>query len=101
MANHESVALVTPEWLLANRDDPRVILIEIDADNTSAYAAGHIPGALGWAWKEALWDSRAREFPAPEEFARRMSSAGIANDSAVVFYGDPIEFGFYGWWALN
>ncbi len=94
-------ALVTPEWLIANRDNPKVVLVEIDTDDTSAYEQGHIPGAIGWAWKQVLWNDTMREFPQPEEFARRMGENGISNDSIVVFYGDPIEFGFYGWFTLK
>lgn len=100
MAENSS-SLVDPEWLVAHRDDPNIILIEVDADNTEAYEQGHIPGSIGWAWKDILWDSHKREFPDPEEFARRLGSYGISNDSIVIFYGDPIEFGFYGWWTFK
>lgn len=97
----QNKALVTPEWIIANRDNPKLVLIEIDTDDTSAFDQGHIPGAIGWAWKEVLWDRNMREFPDPEKFARRMERFGISNDSIVVFYGDPIEFGFYGWWTFK
>ena len=68
----EPTALVTPEWLEANRHrDIRLIEIAgMGQDDLSAYKAGHVPGAAAWKWKEALWDARMREFPSPEEFAR-------------------------------
>jgi thiosulfate/3-mercaptopyruvate sulfurtransferase len=93
--------VVDPAWLEAHREDPKVRLIEVDFDGTDAYDAGHIPGARGWYWKDALWDPLSREFPSPEEFARRLGAAGIADDTTVVFYGEPHQFGTYGWWAFR
>ena len=97
-------ALVTPQWLEANRSDRDLRLIEIagmDQDDMQAYKAGHVPGAICWKWKEALWDSHMREFPDPDEFARRMGAAGIANDTTVIVYGEGIQFGIYAWWVLT
>ncbi|MDH5748131.1 MAG: sulfurtransferase [Rhodospirillales bacterium] len=93
--------LVDTAWLADHLDDPNVRLIEIDWTGTGAYDEGHIPGALGWNWKETLWDPAVREFPTPEEFARRLGAAGIANDTTVVFYGGPVQFGTYGWWVFK
>ena len=97
-------ALVGPRWLERHLRDPRVKLIEIAGmgqDQMQAYRAGHIPGAQCWKWKETLWDESARDFPAPEEFARRCSAAGIANDTTVVFYGEGVQFGIYAWWVFR
>jgi thiosulfate/3-mercaptopyruvate sulfurtransferase len=99
-----SEALVDPAWLEAHRDDPKVRLIEIAGmgqDEMQAYRAGHIPGAVCWKWKETLWDSYRRDFPSPEEFARRNALAGIGNDTTVVFYGEGVQFGIYAWWAYK
>lgn len=99
---HES--LVSPAWLEAHLDDPKIIVIDIAGlgqEQMQAYKAGHIPGAVCWKWKEMLWDERARDFPAPDEFARRLGAAGIANDTLVVIYGAPMQFGVYAWWALR
>ena len=96
--------LVTPQWLEANRSERNVRLIEIagmNQDDMQAYKAGHVPGAICWKWKEALWDSHMREFPDADEFARRMGAAGIANDTTVVLYGEGIQFGIYAWWVLT
>ena len=99
----EPTDLVTPEWLEANRHrDIRLIEIAgMGQDDLAAYKAGHVPGARAWKWKEALWDARMREFPSPEEFARRMGAAGIGNDTIVVVYGEGIQFGIYAWWTLR
>lgn len=94
-------ALVYPQWLIEHRGATNIVLVEINTENTSAYEKQHIPDALGWEWKRMLWDSSSREFPSPDEFARRMAQNGIGNNTTVVFYGDPIEFGFYGWWVLK
>lgn len=98
--------LVTPEWLERHKLDRNgdVRLIEIAGlrqDDMQAYKAGHVPGAIGWRWKEMLWDERKRDFPDPEEFARRMGAAGIGNDTTVVVYGEDVQFGIYAWWALR
>jgi thiosulfate/3-mercaptopyruvate sulfurtransferase len=70
-------------------------------DNLQAYKAGHVPGALGWKWKDMLWDPAMREFPTPENFAAHLGAHGIGNDTTVVFYGEDIQFGFYAWWAFR
>jgi thiosulfate/3-mercaptopyruvate sulfurtransferase len=48
-----------------------------------------------------LWDSHRRDFPSPEEFARRCGAAGIGNDTTVVFYGEGVQFGVYAWWTFR
>jgi thiosulfate/3-mercaptopyruvate sulfurtransferase len=83
---------------------PSVVAVEIAGlgqEGMQAYKSGHIPGAFGWDWKAMLWDSHTRDFPAPEEFARRLGAAGIANDTTVVVYGEPVQFGIYAWWAFT
>jgi thiosulfate/3-mercaptopyruvate sulfurtransferase len=97
-------ALVDSAWLAEHLHDPAVRIIEIAGmgqEQMQAYKAGHIPGALGWEWKSMLWDSHMRDFPSPEDFARRLGDAGIANDTMVVFYGEPVQFGLYAWWAFR
>jgi len=104
MASGKTSALVDPAWLHRRRNDPRVKLIEIAGtgqDQMQAYKAGHIPGAVCWLWKDMLWDSHRRDFPAPEDFARRCGAAGIGNDTTVVFYGEGVQFGFYAWWTFR
>lgn len=96
--------LVSPEWVAAHANDPKVRLIEVAGlgqDEMQAYRAGHVPGAAGWKWKDMLWDSHMREFPSPEAFAKRLGEAGIGNDTTVVFYGEAIQFGIYAWWMFR
>ncbi|MGZ5092603.1 MAG: sulfurtransferase [Burkholderiales bacterium] len=97
-------ALVDPEWVSRHLGDPNLQLIEIAGmgqEQMQAYNAGHIPGALGWEWKAMLWDSHMRDFPDAELFARRLGEAGIGNDTTVVFYGEPVQFGIYAWWTFK
>jgi thiosulfate/3-mercaptopyruvate sulfurtransferase len=104
MVAKRSNALVDPAWLHRHRNDPKVKLIEIagmNQDEMQAYKSGHVPGAVCWKWKEMLWDPFRRDFPAPEEFARRCGEAGIGNDTTVVFYGEGVQFGVYAWWAFR
>lgn len=101
---NDQASLVTPAWLETHKDDPKVRLIEIAGmgqDQMQAYKAGHVPGATCWPWKEMLWDSHMRDFPSPEEFARRLGAAGIDNDTTVVFYGEGVQFGIYAWWTFK
>ena len=104
MATGKPGTLVDPAWLHRRRNDPKVRVIEIAGmgqDDMQAYKAGHIAGAVCWGWKDMLWDSHRRDFPAPEEFARRCGAAGIGNDTTVVFYGEGVQFGFYAWWTFR
>jgi len=94
-------ALVDTDWVAEHGHDPDVRLVEIDWDGLDAYQSGHIPGALGWNWKAALWDPFERQFPSQEEFARRLGAAGIGNRTTVVFYGVPVQFGTYAWWVFR
>jgi len=94
-------ALVGPDWLAERLDDPGLRLIQVDWVGTEAYDQQHIPGAIGWNWKEWLWDPITREFPTPEEFARRCEENGITNNTTVVFYGEPPQFGTYAWWVFK
>ena len=52
----EDHALVGPDWLAERLDDPGLRLIQVDWVGTEAYDQQHIPGAIGWNWKEWLWD---------------------------------------------
>jgi thiosulfate/3-mercaptopyruvate sulfurtransferase len=96
-----SNVLVDAAWVAAHAEDPAVRLVEVNMEGTKAYERGHIPGAAGWHWKTALWDNRRREFPDPQAMAARLGAAGIGNDTTVVFYGEPLQFGTYAWWALT
>lgn len=103
-ASQQTSALVDPAWLAAHQGDPNVCLIEVSGlrdEEEEAYKAGHIRDAYAWKWLERLWDARVRDFPPPQEFARRLGAAGIGNDTTVVFYGEGVAFGIYAWWVFR
>jgi len=100
-APQEVPALVECEWLREHLDKQDIYLIEINRVSLDHYDTGHIPGAVGWNWKSALWDPNMREFPSPQEFANRLSQAGILPTTRIVVYGEPVQFGVYAWWALR
>lgn len=94
-------ALVDTNWVADRQDDPNVRLVEINWDGLTDYEEGHIPGAIGWQWKDALWDPLERQFPSDSDFRDRMERAGIAAETTVVFYGAPVQFGTYAWWVMK
>jgi thiosulfate/3-mercaptopyruvate sulfurtransferase len=95
-------ALVQPEWLESRLGDPGLRIIALNFTDSVNYDKAHIPGAIFWNWKEMLWDPATRDFPTPRIFAERCGAAGIANDTHVVFYGDPaVQFGTYAWWVFR
>jgi thiosulfate/3-mercaptopyruvate sulfurtransferase len=104
MMERKKPALVDASWLAAHCNDRDVRIVEIAGtgqEEKQKYNAGHIPGAVCWWWKDALWDTNMRDFPGPDDFARLCSENGIGNDTTVVFYGEGIQFGVYAWWAFN
>jgi thiosulfate/3-mercaptopyruvate sulfurtransferase len=90
-------ALVSTDWVVEHRNDPRVKLIEVDVDTTS-YDKGHVPGAVGWNWQTDLNDRVRRDIIDPRSFAELCRRAGIGPDDTVVFYGDNNNW--FAAWAL-
>ncbi len=92
--------LVTTEWAQAHLNDPNLRFVEVDVD-TSAYEQGHLPGAVGFNWQTQLNDPVRRDIPTPSEMENLLSSAGIANDTTVVLYGDNNNwFACFAFWLL-
>jgi thiosulfate/3-mercaptopyruvate sulfurtransferase len=94
-------SLVTTDWLADHLSEPSLRVIEVDWDGLDSYRDGHIPGAVGWNWKDALWDPFEREFPSDEIFSERLGAAGVTRDTTVVLYGSPVQFGTYAWWVFT
>jgi len=94
--------LVSGVWLAEHLDDPGVRIVEVSASpDDTAYREGHIPGAVWWYWKEALWHPTDREFPTPDEMAERLGRIGVSPETTVVLYGSPVQFGTYAFWVLT
>jgi thiosulfate/3-mercaptopyruvate sulfurtransferase len=96
-----SDVLVDADWVEAHRDDPGVVLVEVDED-TSAYDKGHIRGAIKIDWKKDLQDPVRRDFVDRAGFAKLLSERGISNDDTVILYGGNNNwFAAYAYWYFR
>ena len=86
--------LIEPD-AVARLDAKTVIL---DARDETAYAAGHVPGAIRFPvddWSKAVPDT-------PEAWSRRLAQLGIRTDMPVVVYaGSDVREGARAWWLLK
>lgn len=94
-ANNE--VLVSTAWVAEKIGDPKIHVVEVDVD-TTAYAEGHIPNAVGWSWNAQLCDTVCRDILSKQQFEKLMSESGIPNYSTVVLYGDNNNW--FAAWAL-
>ena len=93
--------LVTADWVEQNLDTPGVVLVEVDED-TTAYDAGHIRGAVKVNWKTELQDPVVRDFVGREQFEKLLSGKGISNEDTVVLYGGNNNwFAAYAYWYFK
>jgi thiosulfate/3-mercaptopyruvate sulfurtransferase len=96
-----SDVLVDADWVEAHRDDPGVVLVEVDED-TSAYDKGHIRGAVKIDWKKDLQDPVRRDFVDRAGFDALLSERGISNDDTVILYGGNNNwFAAYAYWYFK
>jgi thiosulfate/3-mercaptopyruvate sulfurtransferase len=90
--------LVETEWVADHLDDDSIRIVEVD-ENPALYAEAHIPGAIGFDWKEDLQDPVKRDFLDREAFGELMGSRGISNEHTIVLYGDRNNwFAAYTYW---
>jgi thiosulfate/3-mercaptopyruvate sulfurtransferase len=93
--------LVETGWVANNLNRPNTRFVEVDVD-TSAYAQGHIPGAVGWNWQKDTQDQVCRNIPSPQAFQELMERSGISNDTTVILYGDNNNwFAAYTLWLMK
>ncbi len=96
-----SDVLVDAAWVEAHRDDPGVVLVEVDED-TTAYDKGHIRGAVKLDWKKDLQDPVRRDFVDRAGFEKLLSERGISNDDTVILYGGNNNwFAAYAYWYFK
>ncbi|HTF11291.1 MAG TPA: sulfurtransferase [Asanoa sp.] len=94
-------ALVSADWAEKNLGAPGVVFVEVDED-TSAYAGGHLPGAIKLDWKTDLQDPVRRDFVNKTQFGALLSARGIGNDDTVVLYGGNNNwFAAYAYWYFK
>ena len=101
MAGYAKDVLVETDWVADHLDDDGIRIVEVD-ENPALYAEAHIPGAIGFDWKQDLQDQVKRDFLSREDFGNLMGSRGISNDHTVVLYGDRNNwFAAYTYWYLK
>ena len=71
MADYAKDVLVDTQWLEEHLDDDSIRIVEVD-ENPALYAEAHIPGAIGFDWKNDLQDPVKRDFLGPEAFGRAL-----------------------------
>lgn len=92
--------LVSTQWVHDHLESG-IRLIEVDLD-PKLYAAGHIPGAVGWDWSRDLNDPVRRDIPTQAAFELLMSEAGVAPGDTVVLYGDSSNwFAAFAFWVMK
>jgi thiosulfate/3-mercaptopyruvate sulfurtransferase len=93
--------LVSTDWVAQHGNDPGVKLVEVDVD-TSAYAEGHVPGAVAWNWTSQLQDQLRRDVISKADLEKLLSESGISNDDTIVLFGDNNNwFAAYAFWVLE
>jgi len=93
--------LISTEEAAKLQNDPKVRLVEVDVD-TSAYAQGHIPGAVGWNWQTQLQDNIRRDLIDKAALEKLLGQSGISNDTTILLYGDNNNwFAAYALWQLK
>src|ERR671919_76674 len=101
MADYANDALVETDWVQDHLDEDDIRIVEVD-ENPALYAEAHIPGAIGFDWKQDLQDQVKRDFLDPEEFGKLMGSRGISSDHTVLLYGDRNNwFAAYTYWYFR
>jgi thiosulfate/3-mercaptopyruvate sulfurtransferase len=96
-----SDVLVDADWVEANLDNPKVVIVEVDED-TSAYDKNHIKNAVRIDWKQDLQDPVRRDFIDQAGFEKLLSARGIANDDTVILYGGNNNwFAAYAYWYFK
>src|SRR5689334_1440267 len=96
-----SDVLVSTDWAESNLDASGVVFVEVDED-TSAYDAGHLPGAIKLDWRSDLQDPVKRDFVDAQQFSKLLSERGISNDDTVILYGGNNNwFAAYAYWYFK
>ena len=67
---------ISREEMRRRLHDPSLILVDVLPHDT--YAAGHIPGAIGFNWQSQLQDQVKRDIIGKEAFEKLVGSAGIS-----------------------
>ena len=101
MSEYAKQVLVDTAWVEEHLGDDTIRIVEVD-ENPALYAEAHIPGAIGFDWREDLQDQVRRDFLGPWDFGKLFGGRGISNDHQVIVYGDRNNwFAAYTYWYLK
>ena len=101
MSGYAKDVLVEADWLVEHLGNDSIRIVEVD-ENPDLYAEAHIPGAIGFDWKQDLQDPVRRDFLGPQQFGELFGSRGVSNDHTIVLYGDRNNwFAAYTYWYLK
>jgi thiosulfate/3-mercaptopyruvate sulfurtransferase len=93
--------LVSTDWVQHNINTPGVRIVEVDVD-PKLYAAGHIPGSVGWNWNTQLQDPVRRDIPSKEAWEDLLSQSGVKPSDTLVLYGDASNwFAAFAFWVAK
>ncbi|NKB54639.1 MAG: sulfurtransferase [Rhizobiaceae bacterium] len=102
LPSKSTVPIVSCDWLEEHLGDPSVRIVEVcSSPRNSTYLQNHIPGAIWCFWKDWCWHDSDREFVTPRAAALRLGANGITEETTLVFYGDPVQYGPYAAWAFT
>ncbi len=94
-------ALIETDQLVARLGDSSLAIVEVDED-TSAYAEGHIPGAVALDWQHELHALPRRDFISAEALAELLGARGISAENTIVLYGGNNNwFAAYAYWLFR
>ena len=101
MSDYAKDVLVEADWLQEHLNDDSIRIVEVD-ENPKLYADAHIPGAIGFDWREDLQDPIRRDFLGPKAFAELFAGRGVSSEHTIVLYGDRNNwFAAYTYWYLK
>jgi thiosulfate/3-mercaptopyruvate sulfurtransferase len=101
VSDYAKKVLVEGDWLAEHLNDESIRIVEVD-ENPKLYGEAHIPGAIGFDWKEDLQDPIRRDFLGPQAFGQLFGGRGVSNDHTIVLYGDRNNwFAAYTYWYLK
>jgi thiosulfate/3-mercaptopyruvate sulfurtransferase len=93
--------LVSSDWVAEHLGDANVVVAEVD-ENPNLYEEGHVTGAVKLHWRDDLQDPIERDIVEKDVFEALLGRLGIANDTAIVLYGDKNNwFAAYAYWYLK
>ena len=95
------MALVETDWLEERLTDRKIAIVEVDED-TEAFDAGHIPGAVAINWKTELQAAPRRDFIDGQALAGLLSAKGISESQRIILYGGNNNwFAAYAYWLFK